>query len=48
MSARRILGHDGIFGITEAEWEVHKEREAAIARQEKLEQDSAGDETLLC
>ena len=44
-----ILGHDGIFGITEAEWEVHKEREAAIARQEKLEQDSAEkiDETLL-
>ena len=36
-----ILGHDGIFGITEAEWEVHKEREAAAARQEKLEQDSA-------
>ena len=31
-----ILGHDGIFGITEAEWEVHKEREAAAARQEKL------------
>lgn len=24
-----ILGHDSIFGITEAEWEVHKEREAA-------------------
>ena len=44
-----ILGHDGIFGITETEWEVHKEREAAIARQEKLEQDSAEkiDETLL-
>lgn len=44
-----ILGHDGIFGITEAEWEVHKEREAAAARQEKLEQDSAEkiDETLL-
>ena len=44
-----ILGHDGIFGITEAEWEVHKEREAAITRQEKLEQDSAEkiDETLL-
>jgi len=44
-----ILGHDGIFGITEAEWEVHKEREAAAARQEKLEQDSAKkiDETLL-
>ena len=36
-----ILGHDGIFGITEAEWEVHKEREATAARQEKLEQDSA-------
>ena len=36
-----ILGHDGIFGITEAEWEVHKEREAAIARQEKLELDRA-------
>ena len=44
-----ILGHDGIFGITETEWEVHKEREAAIARQEKLQQDSAEkiDETLL-
>ena len=44
-----ILGHDGIFGITETEWEVHKEREATIARQEKLEQDSAEkiDETLL-
>ena len=44
-----ILGHDSIFGITEAEWEVHKEREAAAARQEKLEQDSAEkiDETLL-
>ena len=44
-----ILGHDGIFGITEAEWEVHKEREATAARQEKLEQDSAEkiDETLL-
>ena len=44
-----ILGHDGIFGITEAEWKVHKEREAAAARQEKLEQDSAEkiDETLL-
>ena len=44
-----ILGHDGIFGITETEWEVHKEREAAIARQEKLKQDSAEkiDETLL-
>ena len=44
-----ILGHDGIFGITEAEWEAHKEREAAITRQEKLEQDSAEkiDETLL-
>ena len=44
-----ILGHDGIFGITEAEWEVHKEREVAAARQEKLEQDSAEkiDETLL-
>ena len=44
-----ILGHDGILGITETEWEVHKEREAAIARQEKLEQDSAEkiDETLL-
>lgn len=44
-----ILGHDGIFGITETEWEVHKEREAAAARQEKLEQDSAEkiDETLL-
>ena len=37
------------MGITETEWEVHKEREAAIARQEKLEQDSAEkiDETLL-
>lgn len=44
-----ILGHDGIFGITETEWEVHKEREATIARQEKLEKDSAEkiDETLL-
>ena len=44
-----ILEHDGIFGITETEWEVHKEREATIARQEKLEQDSAEkiDETLL-
>ena len=44
-----ILGHDGIFGITETEWEVHKEREAAITRQEKLQQDSAEkiDETLL-
>ena len=44
-----ILGHDGIFGITETEWEVHKEREAAIVRQEKLQQDSAEkiDETLL-
>jgi len=44
-----ILGHNGIFGITEAEWEVHKEREATAARQEKLEQDSAEkiDETLL-
>lgn len=44
-----ILGHDGIFGITETEWEVHKEREATAARQEKLEQDSAEkiDETLL-
>lgn len=44
-----ILGHDGIFGITEMEWEIHKEREAAIARQEKLKQDSAEkiDETLL-
>ena len=44
-----ILGHDGIFGITETEWEVHKEREAAMARQEKLEQDSAEkiDEILL-
>ena len=44
-----ILGHDGIFGITETEWEVHKEREAVIARQEKLEQDSTEkiDETLL-
>ena len=44
-----ILGHDGIFGITEAEWEVHKEREATAARQEKIEQDSAEkiDETLL-
>ena len=44
-----ILGHDGIFGITETEWEVHKEREAVTVRQEKLEQDSAEkiDETLL-
>ena len=44
-----ILGHDGIFGITETEWEVHKEREATAARKEKLEQDSAEkiDETLL-
>ena len=44
-----ILGHDGIFGITETEWEVHKEREATAARQEKLEQDSAEkiNETLL-
>ena len=44
-----ILGHDGIFGITEAEWEIHKEREASAARQEKLEQDSAEkiDEILL-
>ena len=44
-----ILGHDGIFGITEAEWEVHKEREATAARQEKLEQNSTEkiDETLL-
>ena len=36
-----ILGHDGIFGITKTEWEIHKEREAVIARKEKLEQDSA-------
>ena len=44
-----ILGHDGIFGITETEWEVHKEREAVAARLEKREQDSAEkiDETLL-
>ena len=44
-----ILGHDGIFGITETEWEVHKEREATAARQEKWELDSTEkiNETLL-
>ncbi len=44
-----ILGHDGIFGITETEWEVHKERETTAARQEKWELDSAEkiNETLL-
>ena len=44
-----ILGYDGIFGITETEWEVQKEREASATKQEALEQQSAEkiDETLL-
>ncbi len=44
-----ILGYDGIFGITETEWEVQKEREVSATKQEALEQQSAEkiDETLL-
>ena len=44
-----ILGYDGIFGITETEWEVQKEREISATKQEALEQQSAEkiDETLL-
>ena len=44
-----ILGYDGIFGITETEWEVQKEREISVTKQEALEQQSAEkiDETLL-
>lgn len=44
-----ILGYDGIFGITETEWEVQKEREISATKQETLEQQSAEkiDETLL-
>ena len=33
-----ILGYDGIFGITETEWEVQKEREISATKQEALEQ----------
>ena len=36
-----ILGYDGIFGITETEWEVQKEREVSATKQEALEQQSA-------
>ena len=44
-----ILGYDGIFGITETEWEVQKEREISATKQEALVQQSAEkiDETLL-
>ena len=44
-----IFGYDGIFGITETEWEVQKEREVSATKQEALERQSAEkiDETLL-
>ena len=31
-----IFGYDGIFGITETEWEVQEEREISATKQEAL------------